>query len=380
MRYLGEMTTNLILLSGNFPPETGGPAKFVGDFSKWASNHFDRVVVISTHQSGDLIFSEEKVKVHLLSRKGSRLIRYLKTAQVIAKNCDRDSKILANGSLIELFFAFFLKKMNVVVKLPGDIVWEQARAQGLTMLGMSDFQKSRLVGKLWLLRKITLASLKRARLIIVPSRALYEVCINWGLAPGKLTYIPNGIDTELFRPIESDFKDFDVITVARLIEIKKIDELISVCSNLKLRLMVVGDGPELEKLQALNSQMAGTTEFFGRANQLALPNLYNKSRIFVLNSIFEAGTPYAILEARACGLPSIARENTGADDIINHGFDGYLWGDSHNLSLAEALELALSKEELGEIDKDTIVRDSESRFSKESIYPKILRVLLDDCA
>lgn len=369
------MTSGLILLSGNFPPEKGGPAKFVYDFSRWASSAFQEVYIISTHPSKNLRFDDGKIKVELLSRAQPLIIRYLKSAFRIRLGFKPGWTILANGSLLEMLIASLFGKIDYVVKLPGDIVWEQAVERGKTNLGMLDFQESRLKFRNWLIRRLTTYCLLRARKIIVPSKILAAVCHNWGVPSEKIVLIPNSVDLDVFFHKPYIDKEFDVITVSRLIGIKQIDGLIRTCSDLKLRLLIVGDGPMRPQLELINSELGGYAHFFGAARQEELVDLYNKAKVFVLNSSFEAGTPYALLEARACGLPSIANEGTGCEDVIGHLQDGYICRKREEHSLETGLHYCLDKLKKNEFKVAELVETTRTTYSTSHVYPKILKVL-----
>lgn len=369
------MRRGLILMSGNYPPEKGGPSKFVEEFSRWAANFYKEVLVISSHPSKRVSLSTSNIKVELFSRAQPRVSRYFQTINFLLRSYKSGWIILANGNLLELAIAALSKRMHFIVKLPGDIVWEQAIERGDTDLGMLQFQKSSLPFKYSVLRKLTLFSLNRARKIIVPSNVLAEVCRGWGVSSEKLIIIPNSVNLDLFSYNKSAVKNYDVITVSRLISIKQIDELIRACSNLKLKLLVVGDGPLKTQLEKINVELGGYAHFFGAADQLQLPELYASAKIFALNSSFESGTPYALLEARACGLPAIANEKTGSEDVIKHLEDGILCGPSSKLSLESAISLCLEKLENGHFNPASIFTSTFDTYSTSDIYSRIQKVL-----
>lgn len=124
----------------------------------------------------------------------------------------------------------------------------------------------------------------------------------------KLAFLPN----PLVNTLSSDTVAFDdptIITVGRLVEQKGIDVLLAAWSEAtKLlggwRLAVVGDGTLLGELQSLARDLgiAATVDWFGHvANPFPL---LKGAKFFVMTSRFE-GTPNALLEAMACGLPAV---------------------------------------------------------------------------
>src|SRR3990170_3056728 len=73
------------------------------------------------------------------------------------------------------------------------------------------------------------------------------------------------------------------------------------------RLAIVGDGPLRSELEALsrNLQIESTVDWHGHVAD-PLP-LLRGAKFFVQTSLFE-GTPNALLEAMACGLPAIVSD------------------------------------------------------------------------
>lgn len=370
------MSKKVIVVTGNFPPEGGGPAKFAETFSTWLSSRSDSVKVLSTTPKSSEHLKYSNIEVFLMSRLPNILFRYLSTVIKLGKISDKSSLIIANGCFLETYFAAVLFRLKYVAKVPGDIVWERARANKLTTLGMREFQLAKLPFKSRVHRYLFTQSLKRAEKVIVPSTAMINVCLNWGIAESKLSFIPNSVNLENYKPIKDSQINFDVITVSRLIWMKKIDELIKVCAKFKLSLLIVGDGPEDENLRKCAKEFGGKVEFFGNATQNELPNLYRESKYFILTSEFEAGTPYSLLEARACGLVCIANEYSGCSDVITDGVDGYLVNEKDPSGLKEKVSQALREKnkyhELSNLSR----QDSLNRFSQEIVFDQISSLMM----
>jgi N,N'-diacetylbacillosaminyl-diphospho-undecaprenol alpha-1,3-N-acetylgalactosaminyltransferase len=91
----------------------------------------------------------------------------------------------------------------------------------------------------------------------------------------------------------------------------------------------------------------------------------------VLNSSIEA-TSYSLLEARACGLPTIANTGTGATEIISNEIDGILCGSSTGFSLEPALKLLSENRDIAANYGLRARRDTIKRFSRKSIFEQIL--------
>ena len=135
----------------------------------------------------------------------------------------------------------------------------------------------------------------------------------------------------------------------------------------------------MDPLRLLSDKLGGQVTFYGNADQATIAKLYDQGNIFILNSEFEAGTPYALLEARSKGLICIGKERTGCEDVIRHEIDGFLCGKKSGLDLERALIRAL---ELSEFEKrefrQRATSDTSIRFSKENIFKIILKEISDD--
>ena len=283
--------------------------------------------------------------------------------------------VIANGCFLETYISSLIFRFNYAAKVPGDIVWERARSNNSTSLSMVEYQLVTLPIKMRIFRFLFSRSLMRANVVIVPSTGLRKVCLGWGIPEEKIVFVPNSVDSLKFHPNTDSDKSFDVITVSRLITIKRIDEIIRLCSKYDLSLLVVGDGPEEGNLREYAKQYRGEVHFFGSASQEQLPDLYLKSKYFILNSEFEAGTPYALLEARACGLVCIANKLTGCSDVINDDVDGYLFDGNSSDGLEQKLIQVLSEKDKYNEFSRLSRNDSINRFSEDEVYGQIFKLI-----
>jgi glycosyltransferase involved in cell wall biosynthesis len=141
--------------------------------------------------------------------------------------------------------------------------------------------------------------------------------------------------------------------VGRLSEEKGVHYLLDAAAQTRTcstpcRFVIVGDGPQRGALEALARKHAldGTVVFTGFQGDTA--PWYAAMDAFVLPSVTE-GTPMALLEAMACGVPSIASAVGGVPAVIADGHNGLLVrpADVEHLStqmraLASATPLRLS--------------------------------------
>ena len=141
------------------------------------------------------------------------------------------------------------------------------------------------------------------------------------------------VDTDFFTPGEAGESsgDYDLV-VSALVPYKRIDLAIEAANLTKRRLLVVGNGPEEERLRRLASP---SVEFIGPANRDRLRELYRGCRALVLPGVEDFGI--VVAEALACGRPAVVNALGGAAEIVNRGEFGLTVAEPTGPALAAAL-------------------------------------------
>src|SRR3954447_21648190 len=174
--------------------------------------------------------------------------------------------------------------------------------------------------------------------ICVVAKSAYFQAMTLGVPPSKLRFIPNGVDTQVFRPtirsnhLHSQLKIPPAAPlvgfVGRLSPEKGPSNFIKIAgiAHKKIRnchFVLVGDGPMHEKLKE-DIDNLGLRKFVHTAGlQTDMPAVYASLDLLVSTSHSEA-MPLAILEAMACGLPVIATNVGGVMDLVELGRTGFL--------------------------------------------------------
>lgn len=112
-----------------------------------------------------------------------------------------------------------------------------------------------------------------------------------------------------------------LLFVGRLQARKRIDSLLRACARLgaKPRLVIVGDGPERQRLEALAREMYPSAEFVGAKHGVELKPYFMEADLFVL-----PGTGgLAIQEAMSHGLPAIVAQGDGTQDDLVRKENGW---------------------------------------------------------
>lgn len=190
--------------------------------------------------------------------------------------------------------------------------------------------------------------------MVCNSEALAEVLIGLGVPAGRLTYVPNGVDTERFapaRPVPSERSPL-IVCVARLAEDKDHLTLLRAFVLLRqrypdLRLRLVGDGPREKELKAWVGEHLpeGGVEFCPGSPDVRAH--YAAARIFALTSVRE-GQPNVILEAMAAGVPVCATDAGGIPRLVAHGENGLLSSVGDSAAFAANCATLLDAPERGD--------------------------------
>ncbi|MDG7010642.1 MAG: glycosyltransferase family 4 protein [Nitrososphaerota archaeon] len=145
--------------------------------------------------------------------------------------------------------------------------------------------------------------------------------------------IPNGVDVTLFDAVEAQERSGQVLYVGRLVSYKHVDTLLAAFAEVLRRvpgssLVVVGDGPERESLEAKAEELGvrDKVSFRGTVkSNLEVVKIYRESAVFVLPSVLE-GEGLAVKEAMAARVPVVAVDSPGSGiaDVVKDGVNGYL--------------------------------------------------------
>jgi glycosyltransferase involved in cell wall biosynthesis len=122
--------------------------------------------------------------------------------------------------------------------------------------------------------------------------------------------------------------DIVLATVGRLVPRKAVHELLAIVRdvpNPKIRLVIIGDGPERPKLEALAKtwQIADRVHFLGNLSDEAKFQVLNIADIY-LSSTQHEGFGLVFLEAMAVGLPVVSYDNGGQVDFLANDKTGFL--------------------------------------------------------
>jgi sugar transferase (PEP-CTERM/EpsH1 system associated) len=216
----------------------------------------------------------------------------------------------------------------------------------------------------------------RASKFIAVSTDLYQWLKTTVRVPeSKLLFIPNGVDTDRFRPrrdlalrrswgVADD--EFVVGAIGRLDPIKNHAGLLTAVRSLntlghKVRLVIVGDGPERTKIENLLPFSVAPKPLLLEP-RTDIESLYAAIDVFVLNS-FAEGMSNTLLEAMASGLPSVCTAVGGNTELIEDRQRGRLVSPGNDNELAHAILEYISSPETRAAHGHNARRFAERQFS-----------------
>jgi phosphatidylinositol alpha-1,6-mannosyltransferase len=186
--------------------------------------------------------------------------------------------------------------------------------------------------------------------VVMPvSRATGKELVARGLPRERVRVVPNAVDLERFEGIaasrgKSDWvtitgaprlpdEAFLLVTVGRQVPRKGFAWFIeNVMPKLPDRvvLWLAGDGPERKNIEATIKRVGLQRRIrcLGKISEVELAELYRRGQLFIMPNVIVPGDMegfgIVMLEAGACGLPTLAADLEGIRDVIDEGVNGWL--------------------------------------------------------
>ena len=180
--------------------------------------------------------------------------------------------------------------------------------------------------------------------LIVPSKKTYNLFKEKYKCDKNIYIVPTGMDVENFdvsklkqskiEELKNKYKlnnSFVVLYVGRLAEEKNIEFIINNQHTLlkkypNLKLLIVGNGPDMEKYQKLckKNKILEATIFTGAIPRDEMPYYYALGNVFVTASTTET-QGLTVIEAMAASLPVVAINDESFTNTVVDGLNGYLF-------------------------------------------------------
>lgn len=187
---------------------------------------------------------------------------------------------------------------------------------------------------------------------LAPSSAVRDEAVRFGIPPERVHLLPNGIDTDAFRPVDAAARASHrdgpgvgegplVVCVARLRPEKGIFNLLRAWERVAAdhpaaRLAYVGDGPDRAALEAAAGR-SSAADTITLAGFVADPRpWYAAADLLVVPSDYE-GLSNTLLEGMSAGLPVVATRISGTEDVFGEADVGEMVEPEDSGALAAAI-------------------------------------------
>jgi len=314
----------ILIATGIYPPDIGGPATMLGALAKsLEENGFE--IRILTYSD---IVSKDGEKIFRIGRG-----HYLKYFLKILRLSKWAEIVYVTDTYSVGYFAYLIKKFTgkkYIVRFAGDSAWETAFNRGLTKDDILNFQEKTYGRFIKKLKKRRTKILQSADAVIAVSDFMKKLAGKLGVSSEKTRTIYNAIDFFDSIPQYREPTSPTLVFSGRLTPWKGLQMLLELVSSLKQKypnivFEIVGDGPEMDNLKSLSRQLniEKNVNFRGRISESESHLVFANSTIFVLNTNYE-GLSHAVLNALNVGLPVIITPAGGNPEVIQDGYNGLL--------------------------------------------------------
>jgi len=192
-----------------------------------------------------------------------------------------------------------------------------------------------------ILKKYIREFTEECQTIVVPTDKTKEVLIDYKVDT-DIKIIPTGIDfgqfsidedhsriTEIKDELSIATDDFVVLNIGRLSKEKNTGSIVEavkklIPNNPRIKLVVIGDGPEMKNLQKSIQGFENNIKLIGRVPWEQIGYYYHIGHTFVTASRFET-QGLTVIEALSSGIPVICTNDKAFLDIIEDGYNGMLF-------------------------------------------------------
>ena len=226
---------------------------------------------------------------------------------------------------------------------------------------------------------------------IVVSRTMRNQLLSLGASTEKLALNPCGVDCRRFAGANPQTAPPVLLAVGRLIEKKAPHNTITAFAQVlrrvpEARLRIVGDGSLKVFCEELTVRLGidHAVTFLGECEHAIVQQEMQAARVFVQHSVVapcgdSEGTPVAVLEASASGLPVIATRHGGLTDVVVDGKTGFLVEEHDVTAMARQMHRLVVDPQLAARMGLSGCRRVMAKFSRERSIER-LSSILEACA
>ena len=341
----------ILIATGIFPPQSGGPATY----SKLLVEQLPVLGhEVSVMNFGDYLHLPKEVR-HVVYT-----IRLFHASRRVDVVYAQDPVSVG----LPAYIVSKLSRRSFLLKVVGDYAWEQGSQRYCVTDSLDVFASATASFQTYplavrLLKRIQRRVALGAKQVVVPSEYLKKILMAWGVPAERITVIYNGFKMPEVNEANEGARlatkkmlglaKHSVVSVSRLVPWKGFDCVIDVAVKLgalenvptDFRLYIVGDGPDRVKLEEKAARLKAPVTFVGKVEHEKVLAYLSACDVFVLNTSYE-GFSHLLLEAMGCGVPIVTTPVGGNVELIADGKTGLLVGQNDEQALASAISRLLN--------------------------------------
>ncbi len=196
----------------------------------------------------------------------------------------------------------------------------------------------------------------------------------WGADTFRWRILRNPFDTKK-NSLHGGIGNY-LLYFGRIVDEKGVDVLIeAVALAPEIELVVVGDGPDNQKLADLAVSLGLTNVRFAGAKWGADLNQYLLNcRCVIVPSLWHENFPYVILQAFAAGKPVIGSNRGGITELIQDGQHGLVYEANDPAALASAMRKMMDDPETARLMGERARRYVEKEFNDDTFYKQLINI------
>jgi glycosyltransferase involved in cell wall biosynthesis len=343
----------VLIVSGIWPPDVGGPASHAPDVASYLQGRGHDVEVVTT---ADAPPEPRPYPVRAVPRHLARGVRHYRGAALVHHRARENDVVYTTGMFGRSALGSSVARTPFVVKLTADPAFERSRRTGLVRGNVEEFQDGGGGVAVAALRLARDLELRQAAHVFCPSAYLRELAIGWGVAPARVSVLPNPAPAlDGVPPREELQRRFGLngATIAfagRLTAQKSLGRALeAVASADGVQLVIAGEGPDRGPLEARAHELGldGRVRFLGPMSRERVVELFRAADATILSSSWE-NFPHTVVEALAVGTPVLAMEAGGVGEVVRDGVNGLLVPAGDTGALGEAVRRYFTDDELRE--------------------------------
>jgi glycosyltransferase involved in cell wall biosynthesis len=360
----------VVVVTGIWPPDVGGPATHAPEVARFLHEHGDAVEVVTT---ADAAPAPEPYRVRWVDRRARAVVRHAAVVRAVARAARHADVVYSTGMFTRAAAASRIAGRRYVLKLTGDPAFERARWRGLSHGGIEAFAADTgpAARSLRALRDWTV---RGAAHVVCPSAYLEGHAVAWGAH--HVTVLPNPSPRLPPLPAREELRRRygmhgpTFAFAGRLTPQKSLDVALDALALADgTSLVVAGEGGERESLERRARELGidERVRFLGPLSREDVLGLFVAADAVLLSSAWE-NHPHALVEARAVGTPVVATAVGGVAEIVVDGVNGLLVPAGDSRALAGAMVRAVG---------DSSLRRAALEANADRVYGRLREILAD---